>query len=78
MTVDDFKSLPDSEQLRIIFHKAKFVDSLEKEDTVFALYFMRTFFIELEYNTSTFRLSAKRTFENDQRLNKYLDWSTTT
>ena len=77
MSIDDFKGLPDNEQLRMVFKKAKYVDSLEKGNTVFALYSMKIFFVELEYDTSTFRLSTKRTFEGGRQLNKYLDWDKT-
>ena len=74
MNIDDFNGLPNNEQLRIVFNKAKFVDFLEKDNSVFAPYSMKIFFVELEYDTITFRLSTKRTFESGRELNKYLDW----
>ena len=74
MNTEDFNRLPANEQLRIIFKKAQFVDSTEKDSTVFALYCMEDFFIELEYDLSEFRLSTRRVFKSGPRLNKYLDW----
>lgn len=76
MNVKNFKNLPDHEQLRIVFNKAKFVDSTERENSVFALYSMKSFFIELQFEKSTFSLSSKRAFESDHKLNKYLNWDT--
>ena len=76
MRLEDFKNLFDNEQLRIIFSQAKFVDSMEKDRSVYALYSMKTFFIELKYDISKFDISSTAAFESDHRLNKYLNWNT--
>lgn len=76
MDKENFKRLSDHEKLRILFNAGKFGDSIQKGNTLFALYSMRTSYIEFQYNTSTFCMTSKRAFEKDQGLNKNLNWKT--
>ena len=74
MTLREFRNLGYHEQLKLVFEKAEFVDSVMKDSTVYALYSMQNYFIELRYDMKEFRLENLKVFEANESLDKYLSW----
>lgn len=75
MDLEKFKHLPQTEKLNTVFTEGKFVDSVVKNEVIYALYSVRTYFVEIEYDSTSHSIPSPKAFEDGSQLNKYIDWS---
>lgn len=71
MTLYEFKLLPEEEQYRILFNEGDFITYKLETNSIFALYALDRFFVEVEYNTKSNRIVKVVSFVMGEKLDLY-------
>lgn len=75
MTLHEFKLKSDNEQYDIIFNEGQFVTFHLEKSRRFALYAVFKFFVEVEYDIKTNKITGKKSFIDGKLLGRYSDLS---
>lgn len=72
MKIYEFLILDDAQQYDIVWDKGVLIDTFKETSTVFSLYALNDFFVEIEYNSAENKIVNKTVFKQGERLEKYL------
>jgi len=72
MTLYDYLMLKERKQIITLLHEGQHIMTLDNGATVFELFSLSIFFVELEYEKFTKKLVGRAIFQSGTDLEKYL------
>jgi hypothetical protein len=74
MKLYEFISKQEQLQYQIVWETGTHIETLHKDGTMYLLYAINDFFVEIQYNQRTNVIIGKNEFKNGEHLDKYLNW----
>jgi len=71
LSIIDFNNFTEHEQYDLVFTKGNFINYYLKDDIRYALYSLFKFYVEIEYNVPSNRISNLIAFDDGRLLDRY-------